>query len=90
MIMQNIVVSGDYLSCKIMQTNKHIYISVEDSMAVFINSNTISRSEFLYTDNENRYSVKIYFNNLKVSVLEIDKFLYDILIKTLSIQGLNE
>ena len=82
--MKNIVISGDYLSCKIKHTNEHVYISVKNSLALFISPRTIKRADILYTDNKNRYSVKIFFKNLKTSVLDIDQHLFSILMKSLS------
>ena len=81
--MNNFVVSGDYVGCKVKHTNNHLYIHFKNSLAVFISMNTITNYELLYSDNKNRYCLKIYFKNKKISVLEINKSLYNLLIKSL-------
>ena len=82
--MNNFVSSGDYIGCRVKHTNKRIYLEVQNFLAVFIDSNTINSFEVLYTNNKNRYSVRINFKNQTSSVLELNKYLFQMLISSLA------
>ena len=83
-IMINIIVNGEYIGCKIKRTYQCLYIELQNSQILLLNSSFIFNFEILYTDNKNRFSVKFYFRNKKTSLAEIDKRNYHTLIKSFS------